>query len=170
MKDYLAIIQRVIEEHQAIRGHIKLVGDSISDREALARLLKASDDWVPGRPESPTEMLKNTQQALSALEEGLKNHFFFEGEALPPLLGELLMQALILEHGEIMKEIIEVKSVAAETKLEGLNREELLVKATNLQQKVSSTCFLIEEHATREEVILDMLKRALESKNPNRGQ
>ena len=69
-----------------------------------------------------------------------------------------------------MKEIIEVKSVAAEAKLEGLNREELLVQATNLQQKVSSTCFLIEEHATKEEAILDMLKRALESKNQNRGQ
>ncbi len=170
MKDYLAIIRRVIEEHQAIRGHIKLVGDSISDRDALARLQKAGDDWVPGRPESPTEMQKNTQQALSALEEGLKNHFFFEGEALPPLLGELLMQALVLEHGEIMKEIIETKSVATEAKLEGLNREELLVQATNLQQKVNSTSFLMEEHATKEEAILDMLKRALESKNQNRGQ
>ena len=141
----------------------------MSDREAMAHLQKASDAWVPGRPEDPTEMQKNTQQALSSLEEGLKNHFFFEGEALPPLFGELLMQALILEHGEILKELIEVKSVAAGANLEGLNREELMVKATNLQQKVSSICFLVEEHANKEEGILDMLKRALESKKQNRG-
>jgi len=164
MEDYLAIIRRVIEEHQTIRGHIKLVGDSISDREALTSLERARTDWIPGRPELLAETQKKLQQAISFLDEGLKNHFAFEGKALPPLLGELFMRALVLEHQEIRKEIDKAKSIATETKLEGLSREELLSRESHIQQTISSICQLVEEHATKEEIILEMLQRALEEK------
>lgn len=40
MQDKLAIIRRIIDEHQTIKGHLKLVGDSVSDQEALAAMLK----------------------------------------------------------------------------------------------------------------------------------
>lgn len=161
MRDYLVTIRKVIEEHQAIREHIKLVGDSMGDQEAISRLQSAGTDWFPGQSKAPTETQKKTQQALTALDEGLKSHFTFEEEVLPPLLGELLMKALLLEHQEIITEIIEAKSVVDEIKLEGLNHEELLNKASNLQQKVGNTCFMIEEHANREEILLDMLQRSL---------
>ena len=164
MEDYLAIIRKVIEEHQAIRGHIKLVGDSISDREALTSLERARTDWIPGRPELLAETQKKLQQAISFLDEGLKNHFAFEGKALPPLLGELFMRALVLEHQEIRKEIDKAKSIATETKLEGLSREELLSRESHIQQTIGSVCQLVEEHATKEEIILEMLQRALEEK------
>jgi len=169
MEDYLAIISRVIEEHQAIRGHIKLVGDSVSDREALTNLESASADWVPGQPELLVQRQKKLQQALSSLDEGLKNHFAFEGEALPTLLGEPLMQALVLEHREIMDEISEAKSMIAGAKLESLNREELLSKESTIQQAINSIYFLVEEHATKEEAMLEMIKRALEDKGQNKG-
>ena len=164
MEDYLAIIRRVIEEHQTIKGHIKLVGDSISDREALTSLERARTDWIPGRPELLAETQKKLQQAISFLDEGLKNHFAFEGKALPPLLGELFMRALVLEHQEIRKEIDKAKSIATETKLEGLSREELLSRESHIQQTIGSVCQLVEEHATKEEIILEMLQRALEEK------
>ena len=169
MEDYLAIIRRVIEEHQNIRGHVKLVGDSISDEEALTSLERARADWVPGKPELLAEMQKKLQQAISFLDEGLKNHFAFEGKALPPLLGELFMRAIILDHQEIMKEIDEAKSIAAETRLEGLSREELLSKESHIQQTISNICRLVEEHATKEEIILEMLQRALEEKEQSKS-
>ena len=169
MEDHLAIIKRVIEEHQIIRGHIKLVGDSISDREALTTLEKARADWMPGRPELLVETQKKLQQAISSLDEGLKNHFAYEEEVLPPLLGELFMRALVLDHREIMKEINEAKSMATETKLEGLSREELLSKESYVHQTISSMCHLVEEHIAREEIILEMLRRALEEKEQNKS-
>ena len=109
MADNLAIIKRVIEEHLTIRGHVKLVGDSVTDLEALFALQKARPNWVLSQLEALSERQKKLQQTLSFLDEGLKNHFGFEEKVLPPLFGELLMRALIFEHREMGKEISEAK-------------------------------------------------------------
>jgi hypothetical protein len=164
MPDELAIINRIIEEHATIKGHVKLVGDSVTDHEALASLEKARADWIPGRPEILSEKQKKLQQTISSLEEGLGNHFALEERSLPPLLGELLMQSLVLEHRKIKKEIDVVKSMAAGIKLEGLSRDELLAKESQMQQMVDKLRQLVEEHATREEIILDMIQSALAEK------
>ncbi len=169
MEDNLAIIKRIIEWHQTIRGNIRLVGDSVTDQEALSALQKARADLIPGRLEILSEKQKKLQQTMSFLEEGLKNHFAFEEKVLPPLLGELLMMALLIEHREIRKEIDEAKSIIANTKLEGLSREELLAKESHLQQMIDSICHLVEEHTTKEEAILEMVQRALQAKGQNRG-
>ena len=164
MQDKLVIIKRIIDEHQTIKEHLKLVGDSVSDQEALTTLHKAHADFIPGRLEVASEKQSKLQQAMSFLEEGLKNHFAFEEKALPPLLGELLMQALVLEHGEITKEIDEAISTVANTRLEGLSREELLSKESDMQQMIDGICRLVEEHATKEEAVMEWLRKALEKK------
>lgn len=74
------------------------------------------------------------------------------------------MRALILDHQQIKKEINEAKKVSADTKLEGLSREELLSKELHIQQVAHRLSRLVEEHATREETILEMVQRALEDK------
>lgn len=164
MLDNLAIISRLKDEHQSLRRHVKLVGDSISDQEALSSLKRERADWIPGRLDILAEKQKRLQQALSFLDEGLKNHFAFEEKVLPPLLGELFVRALILDHREIIKEIDEAKSKAANIKLEGLSREELVSEESSIQQVIDSISHLVEDHATREEVILEMVERALQEK------
>jgi hemerythrin len=159
--DNLAIINKVIEEHQIIRGHIKLVGDSTSDQEAIASLTRARADWIPGRPEILAEKQKRLQQALSFLDEGLKNHFAFEERVLPPLLGDLFVRAITLDHREIIKEIDEAKSLVSDIKLEGLSRDELLSKESHIQQVINRISDLVEDHAIEEEVVLGMAERAL---------
>lgn len=165
MLDKLAIINRVIAEHQTIGQHVKLLGDSVSDEEALKSLEGTRADWIPGRLEAVSEKQKRLQQTMNALDEGLKRHFAFEEKALPPLLGELLMQSLILEHREIKEKIDEAKSIAADTKLEGLSRDELLSEEAHMQHIVANIGHLVEEHAAREEAVLAMVKRALEEKD-----
>ncbi len=169
MEDYLAIIRRIIEWHQTLREHVRLVGDSLSDREALTSLERARADWVPGRPEILAEKQKKLQRAISFLDEGLKNHFAYEEKVLPPLLGELFMRALILDHQEIREKIKENESIVANIKLEGLSRDELLSQESYIQQVIESSYQLFEGHATREEIILEMLRRALEDKEQNKG-
>jgi hemerythrin len=165
MADNLALVNRVIEEHHAIRGNIKLVGDSVSDLEALFSLQKARPDLILSSPEQLTEKQNKLQQTLSYLDDGLKNHFAFEEKLLPPLFGEFLMKALILDHRAIKKQIDAAKSLVAETKLEGLSQKELLSRKSQIQQKVENILQLVEDHAAREETILKMLKRALEEKS-----
>ncbi len=164
MSDNLEIIRRVIEEHQYIRGHIKLVGDSISDMEAIFSLQKDQSGWSQSSIETLVDKQKKLQQSMSFLDEGLKNHFGFEEEVLPPLFGELLMQSLIFEHREIKNGISEAKSMVTGTRLEGLSQGELLVQKSRLQQVISNICRVVEEHAAKEETILKMMKRALEAK------
>lgn len=164
MEDYLAIIRKIIEWHRTIREHVKLVGDSVNDREALSSLERARADWVPGQPEIQAETQTKLYQAITAMSDGLRNHFAYEEEALPPLLGEFFMMALVLDHRKIMKEIDEDKVLVGETKLAGLSREDLLSAESRIQQAISNLCQLSEEHLTREEIILEMLQRALEEK------
>ena len=164
MEDYRAMFNKIREEHLALRGNIRLVGDSVSDQEALNALRKARAEWIPGRPEILAEKQKRLQQTLSLLEEGLRNHFTVEEKVLPPLFGELLMRAIILRHEEISRGIDEAKSVAAGMKLEGLSREELLSKESHMQGVIDTISRLVEEHANEEEIILEMLERALKEK------
>ena len=164
MSDNLAIINSTIHEHHAIRGHVKLVGDTVADLEALFTLETERLEWTVGSPEVISEKQRELQQTMSFLDEGLKNHFAYEEKVLPPLLGELLMRALILEHRGIKKQIDEAKNIVSNTKLEGLSQEELSSKKSDIKQTIDSVLQLVEEHATREEAILKMVKRALEDK------
>jgi len=166
MSDNLVIIKRIIEAHNTIRGHLKLVGDSVTDIEAIFSLQKAHSGWSLGSTEKLAENQGRLLQSLSALEEGLKNHFGLEEKALPPLLGKLPMLALTLDHQEIGKLIGQAKSAVADTHLEGLSQEKLLSKKSEIQRLVSSILQKVEEHASKEETVLKMVQKALESKKP----
>jgi len=162
MSDELAVINKVIEEHRAIKRHVKLAGDSVSDIEALFDLRKAHAAWSQSSLETLSEKLRQLQQAISFLDEGLRNHFSFEEKALPPLLGELLTRALVLQHREIRAEMDKAKKMVTDSKLEGLSQEELLSQRSQMQQRISHICQVVEEHAASEETILKMMREALQ--------
>ena len=164
MSDNLSLVKRTLDEHEIIRDHMRSVGGAVSDKEALAELEKAHADWTPGRFEAVQVKRDKLQQTIQHLEEGLKRHFGFEEEALPPLLGDMLMHAILLQHEEIEKEIGEARSMVADAKLEGLDRDQLLAQDARIQQKIGVLLQLIEEHATKEEMILEMVRTALKDK------
>jgi len=163
MSDALAVITRVISEHHNIRGHVKLAGDTVSDIEAIFTLRKAYSGWTQSSTQALVEKLNQIQQAVSSLEEGLKNHFTFEEAALPPFLGEFLMKALRQEHQEISRQIGKAKTRLVGTKLEGLSQQELLSRKSEIQQMVNHLSQTVEEHAGHEEIILGMVEKAVAS-------
>lgn len=163
MSDHLAKINEILEEHRTIRGGVKLMGDSVSDQEALASLKSMRSDWTPGRLELVSEKQRKLKQTMSFLEEGLLNHFAREQDALPAVLGEFLMRSLLLEHQEIIGKIDEVRLVVTDSKLEGLTEAELESKDSEIKQKISDFSRLIEEHADKEELMLEMVVRALKA-------
>jgi len=165
MPDNLQIIKRILEEHQTIKGHVKLVGDAVSDQEALRSLEGSRADLIPGRLGALPEIQKTLQRALLPLDEGLRNHFAFEEENLPPILGEILMKSLLLEHQEIKASLDHIKSTLSRIKPENLSRDELLTKEAQMQEMVNKICQLVGDHAAKEEMILEMAQRALEEKS-----
>lgn len=162
MSDYLAKVEELIAEHRSIRDSVKLVGDSVSDQEALNSLRSAGSDWVPGRLEFLSQKQSRLKQTLNYLEEGLQNHFAREEEVLPPVLGEFLMRALRLEHQEIVETIDRARSVAVDTKLEGMSQEALESQDAEIRQTVDGLCRMIEGHADKEDLMLETVKVALD--------
>lgn len=162
MPDALAVVTKVISEHHAIRGHIKLAGDTVNDIEALFTLQRTQSGWSQTSITALLEKRDQLLQAISFLEEGLKNHFDFEEEALPPLFGKLLMKAILHEHHKISGQIGSAKTTLANIKLEGLDQRELFSKKSVIQQNIHNLRQIVEEHAQHEEVILNMIKKALE--------
>jgi len=161
MEDKLKIIKAVIDQHKAIRENTGFVGAALSDQEALTSLEKVRADWTPGRMEALSERYSRLHQVLSRLDEGIKKHFAFEEKALPTLLGDLLMRAFLLEHREIEKEINEARTIVTDMPLEVSDREELLGNESRIQQRIGVVLQFIEDHATKEEMILEMVRRAL---------
>lgn len=162
MPDALAIITMVISEHRNIREHVKLAGDTISDIEALLTLQKAQAAWSQSSIEALEEKQNRLQQAISFLDEGLRNHFNYEEKTLPPLFGDLLMKSILHEHHEISRQIEDAKTNLNTIKLEGSGLQELLSKKEQMQEITSNICQAVEEHAHHEEIILSMMKKALE--------
>jgi hypothetical protein len=162
MSDTLAVIMKVISEHHAIRRHVKLAGDTVNDIEALLTLQKAQSEWGQSAIMALIGKQDELLQAISFLEQGLKNHFGLEEETFLPLLGELLAKAIRREHDQISRKISATKQAVVGMKLEGLEQHDLFSQKSVIQQFVNSLSQMVEEHAQHEEVILSMMKKALE--------
>jgi hypothetical protein len=50
-------------------------------------------------------------QAMGYLEDGLKNHHLHEDNVMPPLVGDLLWQAIRLEHEEMLEYLDKIDSL-----------------------------------------------------------
>ena len=161
MTDSVATINTVISEHHATRLHIRLAGDSISDEEAVATLKAARTDWIPGRLAALGLRRRKLEQTLCYLREGLSNHFAAEETLLPLLLDQVLTRAIVLDHRRILESMDEALAAVADLDLQGPDRESLLAMDSKVQQLIDHVCHLIEDHATKEDIVLDMMLRAL---------
>ncbi len=153
-------IDYVINDHKFVKENTEHVGASMNDIQALSNL-----QWTLGSAGALIKRREDLQQTLTVLEEGLLIHFGYEEKMLPPLFGRVLMLALRFEHQEIKQAIDEVKSVAFGDWPKGMSQEELLSRGTGIQEVISRLCQLIKGHLKRENIILKMMKRALEEGN-----
>jgi hemerythrin len=161
MDERLKVIQIVIDEHRMIRDNVKLVDDTVSDSEAVTLLNETHSNLNPQQMDAVDHSHKELQGAINLLDQGLQNHFTVEDKTLPSLLGELLMEALRIEHNDIISLVNEVKAAITNFNLEGLNREEMLYKEFNLQKVINNLTEQIEQHAAKEEAMLNMMKRVI---------
>lgn len=162
MEHNVALISSVISEHHVTRAHVRLAGDTISDEEAGRLLREARNEWIPGRPEASADRRTRLQQTLRFVADGLNNHFATEEAFLFTLLGELLARALILDHRRIIEALDEAHAAAAAMELEQLEREQLLTHELRIQRSIDHICHLIDDHARREDIVLDMMLKALQ--------
>jgi hypothetical protein len=162
--DDLAVVRKAIEEHHKVRSNIRLVGEAMNDMEAVFGLQQANADWSQGSVQGLSETVDRMQRTINGLSAGLKNHFGFEELYLPPVFGNNLMKALLLEHGEVRQKLDECAGSIV-TDVRGLPQGTLLTFRSTVQRLVADLGNAIENHTSREEIILKMLERALDKEN-----
>lgn len=162
MDDRLNIINRVIEEHHKIHSQLGATGRAGNDIEAIFNMQQAYAGWSQSSLDSLLAKQQQLKSVFAGLEEGLHNHFGYEEKYLPPILGEVLIRSLLIEHERIWKNINTVKTTLS-APFQTMTRDELFASKSQLQQQINDVTVAIETHAGREETMLNMAKEALEA-------
>ncbi len=162
MASPLEIIDEVIREHRHISEDIGVLNRGVPDERARDSLESVQAELIPGRSRSLRELKDKLTADLDRLNTGLDKHFTYEEEALPELLGPLMMRALEVQHRQISREIAETRAIVEDIEADVTDREQHLREEMRIRNGIIGLTQLVENHATTEEKILDMLKQALQ--------
>jgi hypothetical protein len=146
-------IDSLIGEHIAIRGHMEMIRASTREWE---QLLGSGERVLQDRAQLQilADKLASLRQAMSYLEDGLRNHHAHEAELMPSLIGNLLWKAISLEHDEMLKMMDEINSLILNPGL-----EVFLENGTRTMQKIDTLRGFASAHSIKEDGILLFLKK-----------
>jgi hypothetical protein len=160
----LEIINKVMDQHKVLLGQINSISETMSDKDALLQLDKAQAELSVNFRRSLAERRASLVESLNAIEKGLKNHYDFEEEMLPPLLGKLLIEALTIEHKNLIAQMQKVISKIGKIKLEGLNHESEISQEAIMRKLLNTLRDKKLDHQKREEAILLTLQSICQEK------
>lgn len=160
--DNLEIIRAVLAQHKVIFGQLESAQESVNDMEALLRLEKARADLTLGIRETLSQKRDQLEKIITPLDDGLRKHYTFEEEHLPPLLGRVLTEALLFEHKKLLLQMEQTSSLIFSIKVEGLTRAEEMEKESLIYERLDSLRQNKLDHLNREEAVLLTLQNVLE--------
>ena len=143
MRDILSTVESLLNEHEAIRGHMKQVRESVNNLESLPQHILAAKD-----------KRENLKQAIGYLEDGLRTHHQHEDAVMPQLVGELIMQAIRLEHSY---QLVMFKKISPA--LNDNNIDHFLSQLVPLKTNIENLCQATSLHSLREDGILHFLRK-----------
>lgn len=152
MSEVLIIIDRLIQEHAAIKGHMKSASESAEDWRGMEwdNLINLTHEQL----QTLNNKRFNLKQMIGDLHEGMKNHGEYEEKILPGLIGEPLMKSIVIEHQEIQKQMREINFV-----LDKSTPQEFLSNRAYLMHIISYLSQLISEHELKEDTILQLFRK-----------
>lgn len=164
MADALEVINNVIAQHGKVTEHVKTTGNKMNDIDAVFSVQRAAYK-VAWSASSVKEMLDKRDQlmeTLTIMEEGLTKHFAYEEKALPLVFGDLLMKDILDAHTAIKAQIDKAKATLKD--LDGLDKDELFARRTELVDIVHDLRTTVTDHAHDEEEILGMIRKVFEQR------
>jgi hypothetical protein len=150
--DELSVINNLIQEHEGIKGNMKSISTLAEDWTGM--------EWgdLPNLDHEQLHALNNKlfnlKQTMTYLDEGLKRHWGYEDKVLPELIGNTLMKSIQIEHNEIIKQMNEINFA-----LNKSSPQDFLTNRSYVKHLISYLCQLISEHESKENTILQLLKR-----------
>ena len=166
-EDTLALIDRIIEEHQVAFIRFRELEKVGGDVEAISGIEDAKEAFMPGRF-NQKEGLKKMQESLEIIEQGLLGHFNREETALLAAFEKQgdrklvsALNALLLQHKDFRNRFTESKKLVAELIDGGLARHQWEASAHDMRTHISYTRKLLQAHAAGEQPLLLELRRLL---------
>jgi len=170
MEETVALIDKLFEEHKAIKEGVQSLEQIASDASAMVELEAAKDTFMPGRLDQQ-QGLQKLQESLKAIEKGLDAHFNREETALLTAFekhGDREMvssfSSLLLEHEDLRNRFVHSKNHVAELVDGGLARHKWEASAHDMRAHLSHTRKLLEAHAGIEYELFKALRNKLREK------
>ncbi len=167
MEDALATIERIIAEHKTIRQRFQKLEKVANDAEAMLGFEVAKEVFMPGRL-NQKQGLRELEDTLNAIEDGLQKHFHFEETSLPPVVDrhgdeelKSSLRSIFLEHVDLRGRLAHSKKHAAELVEGGMARHRWEASAHDMRAYISHTRKLLEAHAEIEQELLHNLRKKL---------
>jgi hemerythrin-like domain-containing protein len=167
MEEVIALIDRVIEEHQTIFQDFQTMDQVANDAEAVVLLDKAKDEFVPGRFESK-QGLQELGRLLEKTEQGIQAHFKREEVALLHAFEKhgdrklaSALHSLLVEHKDLTERLAHSKQHVAKLTSGDLSRGVWEAAGYDMRAYLSHTRKLFETHAERERELLLTLRAEL---------
>ncbi len=148
----------LIYEHEAIRQHVRSLKNALDKEEEL--LIQKADKLTAAQSRTLSRSQYHLQQSLFFLRDGLTKHHLYEEKVLPNMIGNLLAAALKSEHKGMIEELSR-DATMLHGDVRRLKDKELLARSYNIRQAIDDISRVIEEHITKEDIILGLLKGGL---------
>lgn len=146
-------INSLMDEHKAIRGQMNMLIEIMEHwKTRLASWDISQMDDVARQTVSNN--LDGLRMAVRDLDDGLKNHHNHEDEVMPPLVGDLIMKAVRMEHDEMLRRFGVINSVLLDEKI-----ETFIQNGLETLQHIEDLAAYARTHSLREDGILHFLKQ-----------
>lgn len=165
VKETIAIINQIIEEHKVILQQAGDLEQVANDAEAMMTLDKATEVFMPGRLDQ-YQGFQKLQQLLVRAEEGLKAHFHREETQILAAFQQhgdetlvMALQTLLLEHKDIRNRFDQEKKLMATLTTEQLSRNVWEATVHDMRAHITHTRKLLQAHAEIEQELLHTLRK-----------
>lgn len=167
MEDDLAIIERVIDEHKTIRQRFHNLEQVANDAEAMMGFEEAKEAFMPGRL-GQKQGLRELDDTMKAIEDGLQRHFHFEETSLPTVVDRYSdeelkssLRSIFLEHIDLRNRLAHSKKHVSELVSGGMARHRWEASAHDMRAYISHTRKLLGAHVGIEQELLRELRSRL---------
>ena len=164
MQEEIEKVRHIIEEHSAIREHSMVVKDEINDLESLEELELLRDSFSGIDETVLANKLKELKETMNYFIDVLSKHFDDEEKLFPGILGEPLARALTHEHRQITEDITSLIAIGDNRGLDQISQQRSPAIVMHIFQRINALRKMVEEHAMKEDVILQMLLAGLQEK------
>jgi hypothetical protein len=120
--------------------------------------LVQKSDWTQDKVNLLLDKLSNLKDRLSDLEDGFKIHFKLDEEAFPPVMGDLMVRAIRIDHQDMVKQFGEIHQLII-----GITAQKIKEIGSTIVRKTDSLTQSIETHIRREADMLQLISKVFKT-------